>query len=131
MLALLALNACAPVDRDGFSVTDDLRPAFEAAAASWCNVAGLCAHEGGDSGIYESHSDLGGFVGLRTAGPDGTSIIKIDVDVDPYWWPHIIAHELGHHFGCHVHSANEADLMHAYLNEVWAPTEADVACVDR
>ena len=128
----LGLTACAAPDPDGFDVDPRLADDFAAAAREWCDAGARCAYQAPDGPstlrLVKDVHILHGAAGECLARPDGASQIEIDRDDAPETRLNVVAHELGHHFGC-KHSDDPADLMWPYVQAlITPPTAHDVAC---
>lgn len=143
LVALLSIVACTPDRCDTFDPAHGMaegalpRAAWDAAAAEWCDRAGLCVatREGGGSRVQLGGIDryLPTAAGYCYHKGDGTSEIgvadRFAEDVETMRLVYL--HELGHHFGC-KHSSSPADLMY-HDSAYWYVehlSEADLACAD-
>jgi hypothetical protein len=133
---VVAAPGCAGPDVDGFRVDADAdgTASIEAALASWCDAGGLCGHISRDGASTitmspEPQVECPGY-GLRTgcARMHGDAT-DIEIGATPFVTTALL-HELGHHYGCRIHSPDPSDVMHAYVDTVsaTAPTQWDVLC---
>ena len=143
-LLTLASVACSPdapdvfVPGNGMALGSVARGAWDAAAAEWCDRAGLCVEtrQGGDSVVVsvEANRFDASAVGYCYHRGDGTSEIGalVRLEADPDRMRQVYLHELGHHFGC-GHSGSTADVMYpdsVYWEAAGHLTEADVECTN-
>jgi hypothetical protein len=149
-LALLTMACSSPRD-DSFNLqgfSDDQKLAAKLAADTWCNVSDgeLCAaiddfdSSGSVMRIVESFNDpklKNSFSTWQAINGTNGEIEILDHN-DSFWGPNLdgfaqlVAHELGHHFGCETHlESGHGYLMQTTVQVTWAITQQDLDCARR